>query len=149
MSKYVIEKTTLIDIADAVRGKNGTTEPIVVSELASAITNLPTGGSGGDLPEEAFFITGDCQYRFAYDGWNWFAENYGDRVITENISNCANMFRLSKNLNKIPLVINGNASSSCSLSYMFNGCDKLIGFRGCILLNRFVCNPFVSLLYPF
>lgn len=49
MSKYVIENTTLTAIGDAIRDKAGTTELIKVSELADAITNIPTGG-GSDLP---------------------------------------------------------------------------------------------------
>ena len=86
MSKYVIDSSTLTSIADAVRTKGGTTDPIVVSDIPTAITNLPSGG-GGDLPEEAFTISGDCTYRFAYDGWNWFIEKYGNKITTRNINN--------------------------------------------------------------
>ena len=85
MSKYVIDSSTLTSIADAVRTKGGTTEPIVVSDIPTAITNLPSGG-GGDLPEEAFVISGNCQYRFAGNGWNWFLDTYQDRISTENIT---------------------------------------------------------------
>lgn len=49
MSKYVIENTTLTAIGDAIRDKAGTTELIKVSELPTAIANIPTGG-GSDLP---------------------------------------------------------------------------------------------------
>lgn len=45
--KYLIEETTLTGIADAVRGKNGTTDLIPVSNLATEISNLSTGGSAG------------------------------------------------------------------------------------------------------
>lgn len=51
MAKVFIEEQTLTDIADAVRGKNGTTEPIRTVELATAIENLPTGG--GDVADES------------------------------------------------------------------------------------------------
>ena len=93
MSKYVIDSSTLTSIADAVRTKGGTTEPIVVSDIPTAITNLPSGG-GGDLPEEALVISGDCNYRFAYNGWNWYIEQYGDRITTKNISYANNMFKI-------------------------------------------------------
>ena len=59
MSKYAIEYTTLTGIADAIREKNGTTDLIPVSDLAIAITNLPSGGGdsgiqivSGNLPIE-------------------------------------------------------------------------------------------------
>jgi hypothetical protein len=44
--KYLIEDTTLTAIGDAVRAKGNTEDKILVSDLATAITNLPTG----DIP---------------------------------------------------------------------------------------------------
>ena len=52
--------------------------------------DVPSGG--GDLPEEALNITGNCSYRFARNGWNWFIKEYGDKVITKDITTAANMF---------------------------------------------------------
>lgn len=42
------------DIADAIRGKNGTQNTYLPSEMAAAITNLPSGGGNpeGTLPSE-------------------------------------------------------------------------------------------------
>lgn len=51
MAKVFIEEQTLTDIADAVRAKSGTTEPIRTLELATAITNLPTGGGENKLQQ--------------------------------------------------------------------------------------------------
>ena len=45
--------------------------------------NVPQDGSP---PESAFVISENCQYRFANGGWDWFIENYGDRITTNNIS---------------------------------------------------------------
>ena len=51
MSKYVIDGTTLTAIGDAVREKDGSTEGILVSQLAAKIKAIPQeGGGGGDLP---------------------------------------------------------------------------------------------------
>ena len=50
MSKYVIDSSTLTSIADAVRTKGGTTDPIKVSDIPTAIANIPSGG--GDISEE-------------------------------------------------------------------------------------------------
>ena len=66
MSKYVIDSSTLVSIGDAVREKDGTSAPIVVSDLATRIKAIPQeGGGGAELPAEAYKITGNCQYRFA------------------------------------------------------------------------------------
>lgn len=159
MSKYVIDSSTLTSIADAVRTKGGTTEPIVVSDIPTAITNIPSGGDpviteltvtqngtytasdgvdgyspitvnvpqDGSPPESAFVISGDCQYRFAKNGWNWFIEKYGDRITTKDISNSNYMFHESGNLTKVPFDITFNTSNNYSYSkYMFEGCKNLL-----------------------
>lgn len=45
MSKVFIEEETLIGIGNAIREKNGTTDLIATTDMATAISNLPTGGS--------------------------------------------------------------------------------------------------------
>lgn len=56
MSKYAIEKSTLTAIADAIREKGNTDTKILVSDLATAISNLSVGG-GSEIPngEEVAF----------------------------------------------------------------------------------------------
>lgn len=44
MSKVFIEEETLIGIGNAIREKNGTTDLIATTDMATAISNLPTGG---------------------------------------------------------------------------------------------------------
>ena len=75
---------------------------------------------GGDLPEEAFVISGDCRYRFANDGWNWFIEKYGDRITTQNITSCDYMFQYNK-LETIPFDINLNLAPT-SMTFV---CDSI------------------------
>ena len=43
MAQGLITKSYLSDIADAIRGKNGSSDTYTPSEMASAITNIPTG----------------------------------------------------------------------------------------------------------
>jgi len=51
---------------------NGTyTAPDGVDGYSPVTVNVPQDGAP---PEEAFVITGDCTYRFAHNGWNWFIE---------------------------------------------------------------------------
>lgn len=44
MSKVFIEEETLIGIGNAIREKNGTTDLIATTDMATAISNLPSGG---------------------------------------------------------------------------------------------------------
>lgn len=43
MAKYFIEETTLTNIANAIRGKDGTSEPIKAVDMAGKIKNIPNG----------------------------------------------------------------------------------------------------------
>ena len=120
MSKYVINESTLTSIGDAIRAKGSTTDKILVSDLATAITNLPTGGSGGaDLPAEAYLITGNCEYRFAHDGWSWFIGEYGDKITTKDVSNCSRMFFQTDGIDRVPFDINLSNTEANNFSYMF------------------------------
>lgn len=89
------------------------------------IVIIASGGSGGggDLPEKAFLITGDCRYRFANSGWDWFIENYGNRVTTSNILGIDDMFSYSS-VEEIPFVIN-LGGTAMSMDNMFEHCIKL------------------------
>lgn len=44
MSKVFIEESTLTAIGDAIREKNGTTDMVAPLDMATMITNLPSGG---------------------------------------------------------------------------------------------------------
>ena len=128
MAKVLINDTTLSSIATAIRNKNGLQDRYKPGDMPQAIMSLEVGGGGGgDLPEEAFTLTGDCSYRFAYNGWNWFAEQYGNRVTTQEITNCAYMFYGSDALSNIPFDINikPNTTGITNLNNMFYECNKL------------------------
>ena len=124
MSKYVIDSSTLTSIGDAIRFQEGTTEPIPVHLLYNRILALETGG-GGDLPEEAFNITGDCSYRLAYNGWNWFIDTFKNKIKTQDVTNLKYMFSDSSQLAIIPFEINCKNSIQTDLSYMFANCTNL------------------------
>lgn len=47
MANVLVEESSLSNIASAIRVKNGSTSVYKPGEMAAAITNLPTGGSGG------------------------------------------------------------------------------------------------------
>ena len=93
--------------------------------MPTEIRAIQTGG--GDLPAEALTISGDCEYRFSKNGWNWFVERYGDKITTKDISNAEHMFSNSSNLTEIPFDLNFSSSeiSNHSLTSIFNECNNI------------------------
>lgn len=63
MSKVFIEEETLIGIGNAIREKSGTTDLIATTDMATAISNLPSGG--GDIKME--YIS----YSNVHSGGSW------------------------------------------------------------------------------
>ena len=127
MSKLFIEEQTLTAIGNSIREKTGKTDLIAPGDMPSEITSITTGGSGGiALPEEALVITGDCSYRFANGGWDWFINTYGNQITTSNITSASNMFYNARELKNISFEINmSNTATNISTEYMFNSCKNL------------------------
>ena len=117
MSKYVIDSSTLTSIADAVRAKTGSTDPIKVSDIPTAISNISGGGS------EGIVISGDCSFLFS--DFNKFIKNYGNQISTENVSNAEYMFSDNTSITEIPFDINFNSEKENDITDMFKGCTNL------------------------
>ena len=157
MSKVLVNESSLTGIANAIRGKNGSTTTYKPSEMAAAITAISGGGEptiealsitangtytapdgvdgyspvtvnvpqDGGLPESAFVISENCDYRFANGGWDWFIENYGNEITTNNIYSTDHMFNNSK-VTSIPFDINFYISEKFTNSAnMFDGCTSI------------------------
>lgn len=103
--------------------QNGTyTASDGVDGYSPVTVNVPQDGSP---PESAFVISGDCQYRFAYNGWNWFIEQYGNKITTKDISNANNMF-FKCTLTKVPFDLNFSSSASYhNLNNIFSNCNNI------------------------
>lgn len=86
-------------------------------EMVDKINDLNT------IPPTAFHLTGDCDYRFV-KGWEWFVEDYGDKITTKDITNASYMFNSSK-VNNIPFEINIKGSYNTNIQEMFRGATKL------------------------
>ena len=95
------------------------------SEMAQAIDDIPPSP-----PEEAFVISGDCKYKFAGNGWNWFLDTYQDRISTENITSLEWMFDSNSNIESINFDFNCRVNTVCPVSSMFNNCQKLKAING-------------------
>ena len=124
MSKVSINESTLTAIGNAIREKTGKTALIAPGSMPTEIANIQTGGGGG-IPEEALIITGDCSYRFANNGWNWFIEEYGNRITTKDITNLDSMFHKSAQCTSIPFVLQGDINTGVSCDSTFFGCQNL------------------------
>ena len=99
MSEYLIQDTTLTDIADAIREKTGKTDTMTPLEMPGEIASIQGGGGGGVSvsPKEVNFIDYDGAVLYAYtvseaaaltelpplpshaglicQGWNWSLED--------------------------------------------------------------------------
>ena len=101
---------------------NGTYNPPTgIDGYAPVVVNVPQDGSP---PESAFVLTGNCQYRFAYGGWDWFINQYGNQIITKDITNITNMF-IQSQVKQIPFDINVNINSLVNMSRVFSYMSNL------------------------
>lgn len=106
------------DIADAIRGKDGTSAQITASDFPTRITAIPSGG--GSIPAELLTLTGDTSYMFYNGEWDWFLRDYGSQINTNNITDCTSMFAKS-GVTDISFAINLKSNSLVSADSMFNG----------------------------
>lgn len=112
-------------IGDAIREKTGKEDLLTLDQMPVEIRSIETGGGGGgyEPPAEAFILTGNLTYKFSNNGWNWFINDFGDKITTNNITDASYMFNYSSTLSEIPFEINLNKCTE--FSNMFNGCNKL------------------------
>lgn len=108
-------------IGVAIRSKTGGTELLTLDQMPTAIESISSGGGG--LPEEALTVSGNCQYRFANNGWNWFIEEYDDQITTSGITDASYMFQASNKLSFIPFELNCN---NLNCAQMFYNCYGLV-----------------------
>ena len=117
----------LTAIADAIREKTGSTEPLTLDAMPTAISGITTGGGGGgELVPEDFIITGDCSRRFMCNGWTSFIERHENDLRTENITDASYMFSGNGTIRKIPFDINlTTEGNGASITYMFESVSLL------------------------
>lgn len=65
MAEYIVQGTTLTAIADAVRAKKGTTEPIALTDLANEIESIQSGG--GSASNKLALVVGTQSADNPYD----------------------------------------------------------------------------------
>lgn len=122
---YSIQDETLTAIGEAIRQKGNTTELLTPLEMPQAIIDIPLGVVP---PVGALHFTGNTKGLFANGKWDWFIEQLGDQITTENLLSIEEMFKLST-LKKISFAINrtnndSNAGNN-SCAYCFQQCYDL------------------------
>jgi hypothetical protein len=127
MAQVIIDDTNLKNIANAIRSKGGTTNALKPSQMANAITTLPSGGGSDNVPD-IIELTGDMRYCFADNRFSFVLDNYGDRVNAVNITTATKMFSNCSLLTTVPFTINLNAQRNVSVdtAFMFENCNELL-----------------------
>lgn len=87
-------------------------------EMAQAIDDIDTGVI---LPEEAFIVSGNCTYKFSYNAWNWYVNEFKDRITSKDITNAERMFSNNTGITEIPFKLNFDDETLMNLSSMFSG----------------------------
>lgn len=80
------------------------------------------GGENGDsIPDEAFVLEDVIKYKFAYDSWSWFFNNYKDKLTTKDLTNLEYAFAVSNQLESFPdgFVFNFKSNSTLNCSAAF------------------------------
>jgi hypothetical protein len=143
MAQVIIDDTNLTNIAIAIRGKLGVTTKFKPSQMAPAINSI-TGSGSSAIPSEALKYSGNLDYVFANNAWNWFIEAYGGLVDCTAVNSCIYTFGSTSNysvqIENIPFSItfvkgwnyreyddNGQSTVKYGIncSHMFDNCYDL------------------------
>ena len=141
MANVIINDTNLTNIANAIRGKNGTTTTYKPSEMAAAITAISGGGGGSGVPAEALVFSGDCSYKFYNNNWEWFWNTYKDSITTSDMTGATSMFHGFYGAAS-SIVLNFRANYNVKTDNMFYNCSnkavsKIVNFKPNSLTSMF------------
>ena len=86
--------------------------------------------------DEELTISGNCNYRFGYNSWNWFLKKYKDRLIFNNINNASSMFYGSDYIKSLDFdIIFDDSRSYINTNSMFATCMNLENIRKIVNLK--------------
>ena len=112
-------RTYLTGIADAIREKKGTSDPINAQDFASEISSISTGG-GGDNPLQAL-VDGKGGY-YLCANYTGTTANFLSSVDFSQATTTERMFEDCVSLTTIPQIDTSNVTT---MNYMFSGCHNL------------------------
>lgn len=109
----------LTDIANSIRTKTGTTQPINAQNFSTEILNIPTGG--GNTLKKLLDATKICYFLFSsYKG-----TSVDDLIQPNDTGNVTNMGYMFSDCSKLTTIPQLNTSNVNNMNYMFSGCSKL------------------------
>lgn len=80
-------------------------------------------------PESAYEITGDVGYMFYNGSWDWFLEQFKDKITSKDMKAPLKVF-MNSTVTSIPFDLNFNTPVATSYSGMFDGCKYLKEISG-------------------
>lgn len=148
MANVLVEESSLVSIANAIREKNGSTNTYKPSEMAQAITDIQSGGGNSELEvlyDSLMQATTISFMRSQYDGDLVFAlpnthttlyEKFREcpkvkniTVISKNpITSCYRTFQYCPEL--ITITLNVDTSQCTNFNMPFHSCRKLVSING-------------------
>lgn len=131
MSKYIIDSSTLVSIADAIRTKEGSTGVIQVSDFPARISAIEGGGGGGtgEIDVKAILEDADKLDYINYGGLldKYYTGNKITLLLKNHVSSngISNMFRESTVADEMDITIDGSnfSNGSSPFSYFLYNSD--------------------------
>lgn len=138
----------LTDVADAIREKKGSSDPITIADFDTEIENLPSGGGDNEISNST-----DTIYEF-----NWqdlivpnnrvtissifrgcaYVKNFPKIIFNNNVTNASNCFMSCTNMNSVDMS-NWNISNIIDFSSAFYTCTGLTGTNNFVFPST-TCN---------
>ncbi len=92
--------------------------PLQMVEEINALAPTPTN--------EELTLTGDCNQRFIYGGWDWFIKKYSDVLTTKDLTDTTQMFFQCQTLTNIPFDLNYKANTNVNITGTIGRCGALL-----------------------
>ena len=109
----------LTDVANSIRTKTGTTDPINAQDFSDKILSIQTGG--GNSLKNLLDATKSCYHLF----YNYKGISVNDLIQPNDTENVTDMYGMFYNCSKLTTIPQLNTSKVTTMSSMFSSCSSL------------------------